>query len=115
MTGLPQHHIASQRAAGLVPLTWNTTEQGTRTMEHASHPKIVARLKRAHGHLGSVLAMFEEGRGCMDLAQQLHAVENAVASAKRQLIHDHIENCLDGTGSGGKAAVSEMKQLAKYL
>ena len=54
-------------------------------MKHASHPEIVKRLKRAHGHLGSVLAMFAEGRPCLDLAQQLHAVENAVAKAKALL------------------------------
>ena len=38
--------------------------------------------------------MFEEGRPCLDLAQQLHAVESAVGNAKRELIHDHIEHCL---------------------
>jgi DNA-binding FrmR family transcriptional regulator len=50
---------------------------------HASHPSIIARLKRAHGHLASVIAMFEEGRSCLDLAQQLHAVGSAVSNAKR--------------------------------
>jgi DNA-binding FrmR family transcriptional regulator len=88
-------------------------------MKHASHPAIVARLKRAHGHLAAILAMFEEGRSCLDLAQQLHAVESAVANAKRELIHDHIEHCLgDGIGEGdmdAKTALREFKALAKYL
>ncbi len=88
-------------------------------MKHASHPAIVARLKRAHGHLGSVLAMFAEGRHCLDLAQQLHAVEKAVGNAKRELIQDHIEHCLgDGEGADGmdsKAALREFKALSKYL
>lgn len=77
----------------------------------------VKRLKRAAGHLRAVIAMFEEGRGCLDLAQQLHAVDSAVANAKRELIHDHIENCLDdpdGTLSG-KAALKELKAITKYL
>jgi uncharacterized protein len=52
-------------------------------MKHRSHPEIIKRLKRAHGHLASILAMFEEGRPCGDLAQQLHAVESAVSNAKR--------------------------------
>ncbi len=84
-------------------------------MKHASHPEIVNRLKRAHGHLGSVLNMFEEGRACLDLAQQLHAVENAVANAKRELIHDHIEHCLEGGDAGAGPALKELKQLTKYL
>lgn len=87
-------------------------------MKHASHSGIVARLKRANGHLAAVVVMFEEGRSCLDLAQQLHAVENAVANAKRELIHDHIENCLEDTGNdgaGAKTSLRELKALAKYL
>ena len=83
---------------------------------HVSHPAIVARLKRAQGHLASVLAMFADGRGCLDLAQQLHAIENAICNAKRELIHDHIEHCLGGSGEGeARSALAEVKQLAKYL
>lgn len=63
--------------------------------------------------------MFAEERSCLDLAQQLHAVENAVAKAKRELIHDHIEHCL-GEDAGGeavdaKSALKEFKALSKYL
>ncbi|KST61152.1 nickel resistance protein [Methylobacterium sp. GXS13] len=88
-------------------------------MEHASHPDIVKRLKRAHGHLAGVIAMIEEGRPCVELAQQLHAVESAITNAKRVLIEDHLEHCLaDGVGQGGKSAkdaLAEFKLLAKYL
>lgn len=88
-------------------------------MLHATHPDIVARLKRAHGHLGSVIAMFSEGRGCVDLAQQLHAVESAISNAKRELIQDHMEHCLgDGLETGAtdaRGALREFKALAKYL
>ena len=88
-------------------------------MKHPSRPEIIARVKRAHGHLGAVLDMLEEGRSCVDLAQQLHAVESAIANAKRELIHDHIEHCLgDGVAEGEitpKTALQEFKVLAKYL
>ena len=88
-------------------------------MKHESHPNILRRLKQAHGHLATVITMIESERSCVDLAQQLHAVENAVHSAKRTLIHDHMEHCLgDAAGKGkapGNAALSEFKALAKYL
>jgi len=88
-------------------------------MKHESHPDVIKRLKRAHGHLASVIAMVEEGRRCVDLAQQLHAVESAITAAKRELIHDHIEHCLgDGVASAEltpDAALREFKTLAKYL
>ena len=84
---------------------------------HASHPAIVKRLKRADGHLRSIVEMIAAGRPCVDIAQQLHAVEKAIASAKRALIHDHIEHCLTGTASGVGAgnAIEEFRTISKYL
>jgi DNA-binding FrmR family transcriptional regulator len=84
-------------------------------MKHQSHPTILKRLKRTEGHLRAVIGMLQEHRPCVDLAQQLHAVEKAVSSAKRELIHDHLEHCLEGKGTDTKTALREMKQLAKYL
>ncbi len=88
-------------------------------MEHESHPDIIKRLKRAEGHLRSIVVMMEAGKPCLDLAQQLHAVENAVANAKRELIHDHIDHCLDHAVNDGakasRAALAEFKALSKYL
>ncbi len=83
-------------------------------MSHGAHTDIVKRLRRIEGHLRSVIAMIEDGRSCVDLAQQLHAVEAAVTSAKRELIHAHLETCFDGDDAD-KADLKEIKQLAKYL
>ena len=80
---------------------------------HASHPKISARLKRAEGHLRSVIAMIENGKPCVDVAQQLQAVESAIANAKRALIHDHMDHCLDAEGSETDKA--ELKAISRYL
>ena len=88
-------------------------------MKHESHPAVVKRLKRASGHLTSVIAMIEGGRKCAELAQQLRAVESAITNAKRTLIHDHIDHCLtEGIGPSepiSQAALEEFRQLAKYL
>ena len=86
---------------------------------HASHPEIVKRLRRAEGHLRSVTAMIEHGKSCLDVAQQLHAVEKAIAQAKRTLIHEHLDHCLeDAVGplpSERRGSVDEFKEIAKYL
>jgi DNA-binding FrmR family transcriptional regulator len=78
---------------------------------HVSHPDAIARLRRAEGHLRRVIAMLEEGAACLDIATQAHAVERAVANAKRALIHDHMDHCLDG----GTADMGEFRALAKLL
>ncbi len=88
-------------------------------MMHQSHPEVLARLKRAHGHLATVIQMIEAGRPCADLAQQLHAVQKAISNAKRELIQDHIDHCLEGAieqgGRSAKAAMAEIKAITKYL
>ena len=84
----------------------------TQADRHATHPGIVKRLKRAHGHLHAVIGMIEEGRACTDIAVQLQAVEKAVTAAKRTLIHDHIDHCLD---ADGETDLTDMKALTKLL
>lgn len=82
--------------------------------KHLSHPAIIKRLKRAEGHLHSITVMIENERECIDIAQQLHAVEKAISTAKKTLIHDHLEHCLED-GHPNKRALEELKDLAKYL
>jgi DNA-binding FrmR family transcriptional regulator len=86
---------------------------------HATHPGIVKRLKRAEGHLRSIIGMIEQGRECVDIAQQLHAVEKAITQAKRTLVQDHIDHCLeDAVGSKARnqqRTVDEFKEITKYL
>ncbi|MDO8933489.1 MAG: metal-sensing transcriptional repressor [Rhodocyclaceae bacterium] len=86
---------------------------------HRSHPDISKRLKRAEGHLKSIITMLEEGRGCLDIAQQLQAVESAIGNAKKTLVHDHIDHCLEhavreGTQSADDT-IREFKAITKYL
>lgn len=89
------------------------------SQQHQSHGDIIKRLKRADGHLRHVIAMIEEQRPCVDIAQQLHAVEKAVCQAKRTLIYDHLDHCLEHTvtaiASEGDGSLDEFKQIARYL
>jgi len=91
----------------------------TQHTPHASHTDIVKRLKRANGHLASVIAMIEAGRPCADIAQQLHAVEKAITQAKRTLVQDHIDHCLDAALANADrdrtSVTAEFKAITKYL
>jgi DNA-binding FrmR family transcriptional regulator len=86
---------------------------------HQTHASIARRLKRAEGHLRHVIEMIEDQRPCLDLAQQLHAVERAIGQAKKTLIHDHVDHCLDsaanGRGKTTRRVVGEFKAISKYL
>jgi DNA-binding FrmR family transcriptional regulator len=86
---------------------------------HETHPEIVKRLKRADGHLRSVIEMIEAGRPCLDIAQQLQAVEKAIAQAKKTLIHDHLDHCVTiatGPAQGVRQrSIDEFREITKYL
>lgn len=86
---------------------------------HATHSDIIKRLRRAEGHLRNVIHMMEQERSCLELAQQLQAVEGAIAAAKKVLIHDHLDHCLDravgALSREARAPVDEFKEIAKYL
>jgi DNA-binding FrmR family transcriptional regulator len=88
-------------------------------MQHHDHPAIIKRLKRADGHLQKIIEMIEAGKPCMQLAQQLQAVESAIENAKKALIHDHITHCLNDSFKtawpAGRAAMREFKLVARYL
>jgi uncharacterized protein len=85
---------------------------------HQSHPDLVKRLKRADGHLQNVIEMMVSGRDCADIAQQLHAVEKAISAAKKLLIHDHLDHCLEEIAKSPRdfdTAIAEFKDITKYL
>lgn len=86
---------------------------------HETHPAIVKRLKRADGHLRGIIEMIEAGRSCLDIAQQLHAVEKAIGQAKKTLIQDHLDHCLENVvgplARDQRRPIDEFKEITKYL
>lgn len=88
-------------------------------MPHANHPAIIRRLKRADGHLKTIIEMIGEGRPCLQIAQQLQAVESAIENAKKALIYDHISECIErplkAAGTTNRAPLKEFKLIARYL
>ena len=114
--------VRLRHSPNIATLTYPPREDRSNLMAHITHethPGIVKRLKRAEGHLRNVIGMIEAGRSCLELAQQLHAVERAVAAAKKTLVHDHIDHCLahavEGEPRDAQQAIAEFKEITKYL
>lgn len=87
-------------------------------MQHHTHKGVSNRLKRTEGHLRKVIQMLEDGAPCVDLAQQLFAIERAVRAAKSTLIHDHVEHCLATAAADATACdthVAEFQEITRYL
>ncbi len=96
------------------------TRKMTKTKQphsHQSHKEVLLRLKREKGHLAKVIQMIEEEEACLKISQQLYAVEKALTQAKKNIIHDHIEHCLEATDNHKKqnANFKEFKEITKHL
>ncbi|ORB75172.1 metal-sensitive transcriptional regulator [Mycobacterium scrofulaceum] len=77
---------------------------------------VLARLRRAHGQLGGVIAMIEQGRNCKDVITQLAAVSRALDRAGFKIIASGLRECIvrpEG-GSDERPAVS-MEELEKLF
>jgi len=84
-------------------------------MSDHPHAAIAKRLKRANGHLETIIEMIQKGRPCTEIAQQLRAVEGAIESAKKALIHDQIGRSLKASGVKGNVALRDFRAIAKFL
>ena len=92
--------------------------KGATTMsEHVNHEAVIKRLKRAEGHLKSVITMMEQGKPCMDIAQQLHAVV-ALENAKVTFMESHINDCLDKAirnPAEAQHVLKDFKTITRYM
>lgn len=73
---------------------------------------IITRMKRAHGHLGSVIKMMEEGADCESVLTQLAAVNKALARAGYAIVSTGLQHCLTEEDSDIDVAKLEKLFLA---
>lgn len=88
-------------------------------MSHANDPDILKRLRRAEGHLATVIRMVAENRDGLAIAQQMQAVIKALEKTKQMLILDHIDHHL-GEVTGPlppelRRKIVEFREITKYL
>jgi|CXWL01.1.fsa_nt_gi DNA-binding FrmR family transcriptional regulator len=75
---------------------------------------VTKRLKRASGHLGAVLSLVEKQRSSLQVAQQLAAVEAALAAARQQVVQEQMQVCLDG-GQVEGPTLRQLRAIARFL
>lgn len=79
-------------------------------------PKLVTRLSRIEGQVRGVSRMVTEGRYCIDILTQLHAIRAALTKVETAILQDHLGKCIEGAITSGdavdqRAKVNELIQL----
>ena len=93
------------------------TQIGTRTQRYRyakDREALLARLKRLEGQARGVQRMIEQGRYCMDIVQQLHALSAAVDEVALLVLQDHIEGCVSDAIREG-AGEERIRELMDVL
>ncbi len=72
---------------------------------------IAKRIKRAHGQLGAVVRMLEEGRNCEEVVTQMSAVSKAVNTAAFTLISASLKECMVDNKSNSEAVTAQLQKL----
>lgn len=55
--------------------------------------KTLTKLKRIEGQVSGVRKMYEEGRGCMEVLQQVIAVRSAMAGVGKDILRGEARAC----------------------
>lgn len=87
-----------------------------RTKARAGHDPgdidaVLARLRRAHGQLGGVISMIEQGRSCKDVVTQLAAVSKALDRAGFKIIASGLRDCITRPQEEPALSVDELEKL----
>jgi DNA-binding FrmR family transcriptional regulator len=76
---------------------------------------VLTRLRRAHGQLGGVIAMIEQGRSCRDVVTQLAAVSRALDRAGFKIIASSLRDCITLSeaqpADGPDMSIDELEKL----
>ena len=60
----------------------------------ANKEKLKARLAKAIGHLNAVYRMVDEQKYCIDVLNQLKAVQSALDKTSEAILKQHLETCV---------------------
>jgi len=71
-------------------------------MEEQTKAKILVRLKSIEGHVRGVARMVEEGAYCVDILQQIVAIQSALDKARSLILENHLHTCVTTAIRGEK-------------
>ena len=77
---------------------------------------LITRLNRIEGQIRGIRNMVEEERYCVDILNQVSAVQSALNSFNKELLANHIHTCVvEDIREGNEAAVDELCETIKKL
>ena len=63
-------------------------------MAHGGSEDVLRRLKSVEGHVRGVQRMVEEGAYCIDVVNQIVAIQRALKKVSGMVLDDHLHSCV---------------------
>lgn len=82
--------------------------------KYPNHADNLVSLKRIEGQVRGIQRMIEEGKYCVDILNQIHAVIYALARIEDKVLERHFEGCVAKAVHGNSAA-DKKKKLKEIL
>jgi len=76
-------------------------------MKHEGSDAIVRRLKSIEGHVRGIQRMVDEGEYCIDIVNQIVAVQRALKKVSGLVLDEHLHSCVTSVIGGPDAQARE--------
>lgn len=76
---------------------------GIHVLTEEEKKRLLARLKKSEGQVRGVMRMVEEDKYCVDVMNQVAAIQGALAEVSKHLLSRHLDTCVRNAMESGKA------------
>lgn len=85
------------------------------TLNNETQQDVLLRLKRANGHLNSVIRMVDRKEYCINIINQLKAVQAALDKASQVILYNHLKTCVHEAMISGDSnkVIDELMEVYK--
>ncbi|MDA3129416.1 metal-sensitive transcriptional regulator [Aliibacillus thermotolerans] len=92
-------------------------EKSTKKTVQPNKQQLLNRLKRIEGQVRGIHQMVESDRYCVDILNQIAAVQAAMNKVSLALMEDHTHHCVSHAikNGDGEAAIEELMDVMKRM
>ncbi len=85
--------------------------------QHPDHRGHLAALRRIEGQVRGVQGMIEDGKYCVDILTQIHAIRGALSRVEEKILEKHFQNCVADalTGTSEEEMQQKLEEIIKLL
>lgn len=82
---------------------------------HANHKKIDKMLKTARGQVDGVIKMVHEDRYCIDITNQILAIQSLLKSVTNEILKSHLQTCVINAKNNKEELLEKVNEVVKAL